>query len=610
MTQISGPDSLTDGPAPAERLAALRRHLSTQGLDGFLIPRTDPWQGEWLPPAAERLWWLSGFSGSAGFAIVTARAAAIFVDGRYTLQLPDQVDTRLFNPQPWRETALEAWCKQHLTAGMTIGFDPWLHTRRSLAPLRRALETAGAALAPVGDGENPVDAVWRNRPAPPAAPVFPHPLQYAGVSSADKRTTLAQLLADAGQDAALVADGESIAWLLNIRGGDIPACPLVRGRVIIRRDAGTELFLDPAQVTAETRAHLGAAVTVRPLGAFVAALDALGKAGASVRVDPSSCPLFALTRLQEAGARLAEAEDPCLLPRARKNATELAGTFTAHRRDGAALTRFLKWLAATPPDQLPTERALSDRLHEYRAADPLFRGESFSTIAGFGPNGAIVHYRPTARSDRRLEPGSLLLLDSGGQYPDGTTDVTRTIAIGQPSAEMKRAFTLVLKGHIALAMARFPRGTSGAQLDALARAPLWAAGLDYAHGTGHGVGSYLNVHEGPQGISPRGGAAALEPGMILSNEPGYYKSGAWGIRIENLVAVVADGMGADGETPFYRLDTVTRAPIDLTLADASLLTGAECQWLNGYHASVRRDIDPLLDAETRAWLARTTADIG
>ncbi len=595
-----------DPPADtAARLAALRAELAGRGLAGFVVPRADEHQGEFVPPRAERLAWLTGFTGSAGLAIVLADRAAIFVDGRYTLQLRAQADPNQFLFRHITDEPPDRWLAETLKPGEKLGFDPWLHTVDGAAKLAAACAKAGAVLEPCAD--NPLDAVWPEQPAPPLAPVAPHPLAHAGKSAQDKRKELAAELTEAKADVAVLTLPDSIAWLLNIRGGDVAHTPLALGFALLYAGGQVDLFMDPRKLDAEVTAHLGNEVMVDDPADFGPALDALGQAGKTVRLDPATAAAAIEARLAAAGAQVQRGADPCALPKACKNETELDGARAAHRRDGAALTRFLAWLAQEAPKGKLSELEAADRLAAFRGEDAELRDLSFDTIAGAGPNGAIVHYRVDAASNRRLEPGSLFLIDSGAQYPDGTTDVTRTIAVGAPTAEMRDRFTRVLKGHIALATARFPKGTTGSQLDTLARRPLWEAGLDYDHGTGHGVGSYLGVHEGPQRISKLPSKVALKPGMICSNEPGYYKAGAYGIRIENLVAVrPADGM-AEAEKEMYAFETLTLAPIDRALVDTEIMTADEIAWLDAYHARVRETIGPLVDEETRNWLEDATA---
>jgi Xaa-Pro aminopeptidase len=592
--------------AAEDRLRRLRTELARRGVDGFLVPRADEHQGEYVPRRADRLAWLTGFTGSAGLAIVLAEQAALFVDGRYTLQAPAEADARLYAMRHIGEEPPARWLAETLRPGATLAYDPWLHTPGELERYRAAVERAGGKLAALPD--NPLDAVWRDQPPPPLAPVVVQAQSHAGETAADKRHRLAAGLAKAGVDAAILTAPDSIAWLLNIRGGDVPHTPLALAFAILHRDARVTLFIDRRKLAPGLLEHLGNEVAVVPPGALGAALEELGKAGRQVQVDPASAA-WIFDQLGDSGARILRAADPCQLPKACKNPVELAGTRAAHRRDGAALSRFLAWLAREAPGGAVTEIAASDRLEDYRRAGEHFRDLSFPTISGAGPNGAIVHYRASAKTERRLEPGTLYLVDSGAQYLDGTTDVTRTVTIGTPSDEMRDRFTRVLRGHIALALARFPAGTSGSQLDVLARAPLWAAGLDFDHGTGHGVGSYLAVHEGPQRISKLPNAQALLPGMIVSNEPGYYKTGAYGIRIENLVVVTPLDRSAGWERELLGFETLTLAPIDRALVVAEMLDPAERQWLDAYHARVHSEIAPLVDAETAAWLAEVTGPL-
>ena len=592
-------------PRP-ERLARLRRALSERGLDGFIVPRADEHQGEYVPPRGQRLQWLTGFSGSAGLAVVLAERAAIFVDGRYTLQAKLQVDTALFETRHLTEEPPAEWLGRNLPADSVLGYDPWLHTPLEVERFRAAAERRGANLRAVAD--SPLDAVWEDRPAPPLAPVVPHDERFAGEGSHDKRARLGRALAEEGVAAAVLTMPESIAWLLNIRGGDVPHTPLPLSFAILRQDGAVTLFIDRRKLLPGLERHLGNRVTIEPPERLGPALDHLAGEGGRVQADPATAASWVFDRLAAAGAKIHRSADPCLLPKSCKNAVEIAGTRDAHRRDGVAMTRFLAWLAREAPKGGLGEIAASGRLEDFRREGEHFRDLSFPTISGAGPNGAIVHYRAMPESEGRLAPGMLYLLDSGAQYLDGTTDVTRTVAVGDPSPEMRDRFTRVLKGHIALARARFPKGTTGTQLDAFARRALWEAGLDYDHGTGHGVGSYLGVHEGPQRISKAPNAQPLLPGMIVSDEPGYYKAGAYGIRIENLVLVTPEE-GA-GEREMLQFETLTLVPIDRRLVDPGLLDEGERQWLDAYHARVRGELAPLLDAETSAWLERETAPLG
>jgi Xaa-Pro aminopeptidase len=565
------------------------------------VPRTDEYQGEYVPDSAQRLAWLTGFTGSAGLAIVLKDQAAVFVDGRYTLQAAAEVDGRLFEHRHISDQPAGLWIESSLRPGESLGYDPRLHTLGEVARYRAAAEKAGGKLVPLDS--NAIDTVWTDRPAPPTAPVVPHDIRFAGESAAAKRARVAASLAAQGADAVVLTAPDSIAWLLNIRGGDVPHTPLPLSFAVLHRDESVDLFIDRRKLTPELPVHLGNAVRIADPNGFGAFLEKLAADKKRVLADPALSAAWVFDRLGDAAVRAA---DPCQLPKACKNAVELDGTREAHRRDGAALSSFLAWLSHEAGSGKLREIDVSDRLEEFRRPGTNFRDLSFPTISGAGPNGAIVHYHASKATERVLEPGSFYLVDSGAQYLDGTTDVTRTVAIGKPSAEMKDRFTRVLKGHIALAACAFPKGTSGSQLDALARVSLWQAGLDYDHGTGHGVGSYLGVHEGPQRISKLPSSQALMPGMIVSNEPGYYKTGAYGIRIENLVVVEKrDGLGEAGRE-IYGFETITLAPIDREAIEPSLLAPQEIAWLDDYHARVRETLTPLVGAATAAWLAQVT----
>ena len=588
----------------AEKLARLRAELTRQGAQGFIVPRADEHQGEYVPPSADRLAWLTGFTGSAGLAVVLADKAALFVDGRYTLQAKAQVESALYAQRHLTEEPAGDYIAKNLKPGEALGYDPWLLTPGEVERYRAACEKAGGKLKALSS--NPLDAIWKDRPKPPEAPAVPHPVEFSGISSAEKRRELARKLAEDKADAAVLTAPDSICWLLNMRGGDLTYTPVALCFAILNADATVDLFLDRRKVSPALEKHLGKEVRISSPDTLGAALASLGAAKKRVLADPAACASWIFDRLTESGSTIIRAPDPCLLPKACKNPVELEGTRNAHRRDGAALTRFLAWLSAAASKGGLKEIAVADRLEEFRRAGDHFKGLSFPTISGAGANGAVVHYRASPETERSLENGSLYLVDSGAQYLDGTTDVTRTVAIGNPSAEMRDRFTRVLKGHIALASCRFPQGTSGSQLDALARTPLWEAGLDYDHGTGHGVGSYLGVHEGPQRISKSANNQALLPGMIVSDEPGYYKTGAYGIRIENLVAVKELGESPDNGRKLLGFETLTLAPIDLALVEPTLLDEAETRWLDAYHARLRKELGPLLDAPSRAWLERAT----
>lgn len=599
--------SLTGTAPSAARLADLRSELTKRGLAGFVVPLQDEHQAEWVPAHARRLEWLTGFKGSAGVAVVLADKAAIFVDGRYTLQVRTQTDTALFEPRHISDEPATDWIAEHLGVG-ALGYDPWLHTPSGVERFRKACEKAGGTLQSCDT--NPLDAVWPDRPDPPLTPMVAHPTAFAGESSKDKRGRLAKGLVKDGVDAAVLTFPDSIAWLLNVRGGDLEYSPVTLCFALLRADASVELFVDPRKVEADISAHLGNSVTLSRMEDFAPALDKLGADKSCVLADPSTAASFVFQRLNDAGAEVKRGSDPCVLPKACKNGVELDGMRTAHVRDGGALTRFLGWLSTTGAAGGLDEMAAAEKLYGFRSSGENFRRLSFPTIAGSGPNGAIVHYRAMPDTNRTMEKGELFLVDSGAQYLDGTTDVTRTVAIGEPDAEQRDRFTRVLKGHIALATCRFPEGTTGSQLDTLARNALWQAGLDFDHGTGHGVGSYLNVHEGPQRISKVPSPQALLPGMVVSNEPGFYKTGAYGIRIENLVAVrEANGLGG-GERKFLEFETLTLAPIDRNLVDVALLDGTEKAWLDDYHARVRDTLTPLMAPDEATWLRAATAPIG
>lgn len=588
-----------DGPP---RLAALRAHLAKAGLDGFLVPRADAHQGEYVADCDARLAWLTGFTGSAGFAAVLPDVAGVFVDGRYRVQVKAQV-AEVLTPVDWPETSLEDWLAEALPRGGKIGFDPWLHTVAEVERLEAAVGAHRISLAPV---ENAVDAIWADRPARPDAPAAPYPDALAGRTSARKRADVAAELQKAGEAAAVLTLPDSINWLLNIRGADLPHLPVVQAFAIIDADGAVTVFSDPAKFAG---LDLGPDIAFAPWDAFEAALTAVP---GPVRLDPASAPEAVRQALEGAGVGISKAADPCLLPKARKTNAEIAATTAAHLRDGVAMARFLHWFDETAPDGTLTEIDVAKRLEAFRAETGALKDISFDTIAGTGPNGAIVHYRVTEQTNAPVLPGQLFLIDSGGQYEDGTTDITRTLPVGPPGDEARTCFTLVLQGMIAVHRARFPRGVAGMHLDALARAALWATGRDYDHGTGHGVGVYLGVHEGPQNLSRRG-KIPLEPGMILSNEPGYYREGAFGIRIENLIHVVDAPEGADPHRRMLAFETLTFVPIDRRLIDATMLSAAEIAWLNGYHAAVLAKIAPLLEAEghsaTARWMARACAPL-
>jgi Xaa-Pro aminopeptidase len=599
-------DETTDPSFGPKHLPLIRKAMADQGLDALVVPHEDEHQNEYLPPANDRLGWATGFTGSAGAAVIFQDKAAIFVDGRYTLQVRDQVDAASFEIRDLMDGGVTAYLEQAAQQGQSIGYDPRLHSPDALERLKQAAAKAGATLKPAP--VNPLDQAWGSaRPAQPAAPVVPHPLAYAGEASSDKRRRIGEAIAQRGAAAALITSPASIAWLFNIRGGDVIRSPLPLGQAVVFADGDARLFLDRRKVTPDLPGWLGDEVQLEPPEAVETALGELR--GKTVLVDPAESSVWYFDALDQAGAQVLRAEDPCNLPRACKNKVEIEGARRAHLRDGAALTRFLHWLGTRSQDRLPDEITAVRKLEAFREATAALKDLSFDTIAGAAGNGAVVHYRPTERLNRRAEPGSLMLIDSGAQYLDGTTDVTRTVAIGEPTAEMKQRFTLVLKGHLALSRVRFPAGTTGSALDALARAPLWSHGLDYDHGTGHGVGSYLGVHEGPQRISKSPSSVPLRPGMIVSNEPGYYKAGGYGIRIENLQVVTEPGEVADGERPMLGFETLTLAPIDRRCVAREMLTEDERSQLDAYHARVRDLIGPQLEPDARVWLEEVTAPI-
>ena len=585
----------------APRLAALRGAMRTAGVDAFLVPRADRFQGEYVAPCDERLAWLTGFTGSAGFAAILADRAGVFVDGRYRVQIRVQSDMAVFQPVNWPETALEDWLIDAMPQGGVLGYDPWLHSAAEIARLDKALSPRQIVLQPVG---NLIDTIWADRPDPPVAPATAWPQAYAGRTAEEKLGQIAEILGKAGDDAALITQPDSLCWLLNLRGGDVSHTPLLQAMGIMRRDGRLDLFVAAEKLASVT---LPQAVTAHPPAALAPMLEA---AQGRFRIDPASAPQAAKAILAASNAVITEAADPCLLPKARKHPAEIAATTAAHLRDGAAMARFLHWFDQEAPKGQLTEIDCVRALEGFRRDTGALKDISFDTIAGAGANGAIVHYRVTEASNAPVTPGSLFLIDSGGQYVDGTTDITRTLAVGDTAPEVAReAFTQVLQGMIAIHRARFPKGVAGAHLDALARAPLWAAGRDFDHGTGHGVGVYLGVHEGPQRIS-RVSTIALEPGMILSNEPGYYREGAFGIRIENLIVVTpAPALPGGDAREMLCFETLTWAPIDTRLVVAEMLAPWERDWLNAYHAGVLDKIGPALDAPTREWLSRACAPI-
>jgi Xaa-Pro aminopeptidase len=599
-------DTPTDPSVGRPRLAALKAELARRGLDGFLIPRADAHQGEYVPPCDCRLQWLTGFAGSAGVAAVLGDAAAIFIDGRYTLQVRDEVDCALFEPHHLIEAPPADWLAARLKPGMKLGFDPMLHTLNGTRRLRQVCAAAGAELVAVSD--NPVDAVWADRPAAPIGAVSLQPMDKAGEEARDKITRIAAAVAKAGADAVVITQPDSIAWLFNIRGSDVMHTPIPLSFAVLSARGEAQLFIDGRKLSNTVRDTLATLTDIAEPSGFLAALTALGTAGQSVLVDPDLAGEAIATCITSAGGKLVEGPDPVLLPKAIKNPVEIAGARAAHLRDAAAFARFLCWLDEHAPSGTLDEISAAEALERFRVDTGVLKDISFDSISGAGANGAICHYRVNRQSNIKIPVGRPYLIDSGGQYEDGTTDITRTIAVGEMTAEMKRHFTLVLKGHIGIATARFPVGTTGAQLDTLARIALWKAGLDYDHGTGHGVGSFLSVHEGPQRIA-KTGTQPLRPGMILSNEPGYYPAGEYGIRIENLELVTEARDIAHGERPMLGFETLTLAPIDRRLVEPALLTAEERDWLNRYHARVNEEVGPYLDARTRIWLEAATKPV-
>jgi len=592
--------------ATPARVAALRAELARRGLDGLIVPHADPHQNEYLPANEERLAWISGFTGSAGRAIILAARAVLFVDGRYTLQARDQIDATLFEVVAISETPPESWMETNLPSGAKLGFDPWLHTIADVEKLAQACTSAGAAL--VGVEPNPLDAIWTDRPPPPLGQVLIHDSRYAGEDAAAKLGRIQVEIAKVRADALVVSSPAAVAWAFNIRGADLAHTPLALAFAIIPAEGRPSLYLDGRKLANSVRHALQELADVCEPDAFTGDLAALAAARRSVRLDQTSSA-EALSRLvTEAGGKITRGPDPIIQMKAVKNASEIGGARAAQRRDGGAVVRFLAWFDREAPRGRLTEIDCVAALETFRRETCELKGVSFPTISGSGPNGAIVHYRVTEATNRRIAPGELFLIDSGGQYVDGTTDITRTVSVGPPSAEMRERFTRVLKGHIAIARAVFPDGVAGAQLDTFARQYLWAAGLDYDHGTGHGVGSYLSVHEGPASIH-KSNLTALKRGMILSNEPGYYKPGAYGIRIENLVLVVEAAPVPGADKPLNTFETLTLAPIDRRLIAPALLSPDESAWLDAYHASVRSEIGPLVDVDTRIWLEEATASL-
>jgi Xaa-Pro aminopeptidase len=595
--------SPSQGP---ERIAKLRAEMTRRGLAGFVVPRADEHQSEYVPKNADRLAWLTGFTGSAGTAIVLEDKVALVVDGRYTIQAAEQVDTGVISPVQLAETGPEDWIAQNLRAAQKLAYDPWLHTPDGVKRLESAAARAGAELVPVD--LNLIDVIWVDRPPAPRAPVRPHPDKFAGDTAEQKLARIRKKLVEAKVDALVVSDPHNLAWTFNLRGGDVGHTPLPLGYAVIPQEGPARIFLDPAKVTNEAGAAVGAIADIADAAAFQPALEALGQSGAKVRIDATTAAVALMRRIEQAGGKVDVGPDPISLMKAVKNKTEIEGSRNAHRRDAVAVARFLAWLDREAPGGKLTEIDAVEALENFRIETGALKDVSFPSISGAGPNAALPHYRVSSRTNRKLELDQIFLIDSGAQYEDGTTDITRTVIVGTPTSEMRDRFTRVLRGHLAIARAVFPKGTTGAQIDAFARRPLWQAGLDFDHGTGHGIGSYLSVHEGPQRIA-KTGHTPLEPGMMLSNEPGYYKSGEYGIRIENLILVERrDIQGAERE--MYGFETLTLAPIDLRLVEPTLMTEDEIAWLDAYHAWVRETLSPELDETDRAWLEQATQRIG
>ena len=587
-----------------ERVALLRAELKRRKLTGFFVPRADEFQGEYVPPHAERLRWLTNFRGSAGVAIVTLRTAAIFVDGRYSIQVRQQVDEKIFAPFHLIEEPPAQWIAKHLKKGDRLGFDPWLVTADQARRLRAACEEAGAAFVAVDS--NPIDAVWKDQPPRPMAKLETQPTQFAGRTAAEK---IKDLRKDLGSiDAVVLTQPDSVAWLLNLRGFDVPHTPVVSAYAIVPAKGKLQLFVAPGKLTPDVKLHLKKIATTHAPQEIGMALKALGKAKARVLIDPAWTPERIREQLVRAKAQVSFGAGPVSLPKARKNSVEQEGARNAQRRDGVAVTRFLRWLEVEAPKGRLTELDVAARLKSFREATGELKDLSFETIPASGPHAAIPHYHATEDSNRQLGLNEIFLIDSGAQYIDGTTDITRTVIVGEPTAEMKDRFTRVLKGMISLSMIRFPKGTTGSQVDTLARQSLWLGGFDFDHGTGHGVGAYLSVHEGPARIN-KSDRTALEPGMILSNEPGYYKQDAYGIRIENLIMVHEARPVPGGDRPMMGFETLTLAPIDRRLIAVDMLSEAERQWLNAYHARVLKEVGDFLAGEDLAWLKKACAAV-
>lgn len=602
MSRFQTFDESTSPAHGPERIGRLRAELTRRGFDGFIVPRADEHQGEYVPKSAERLAWLTGFTGSAGTAVILADKAALIVDGRYTVQAAEQIDTSVITPVQMAETSAEDWVAANLPQGAVLAYDPWLHTSENVRRFEKGAARAGGKL--VASDMNLVDVIWISRPDSPQEPVRPHPIEFAGETAASKLERIRTKMAADKVEALVVSDPHNLAWAFNLRGGDVACTPLPLGYAVIPREGRAQLFFDPVKVTNEAGDAVGDLAEFTAISAFQTALDELGRSGKKVRVDAATGAIAITRRIEASGGTPDVGEDPIALMKAVKNEAEIAGSRAAHLRDGAAVARYLAWLDREAPGGRISEIDAVEKLEAFRIDTGAIKNISFPTISGAGPNAALPHYRVTSASNRKLERDQIFLVDSGAQYEDGTTDITRTIIVGEPTPEMKDRFTRVLKGHIAIATIVFPKGTNGAQIDSFARKSLWDAGLDFDHGTGHGIGSYLSVHEGPQRIA-KTGITPLKIGMMLSNEPGFYKQGEYGIRIENLILVEPRKI-AGGDREMMGFETLTFAPIDLRLVDISIMTAAEIAWLDAYHATVREKLSALVDDETRAWLDRAT----
>jgi Xaa-Pro aminopeptidase len=582
------------------RVNALRLLLKKQKLSGLIIPRQDEFQGEYVAAYAERLRWLTGFAGSWGLAILTLSKGAIFVDGRYTIQVRQQVDTKLFTPHHLIDEPPATWITENLKKGDVLGYDPWLLTADQAERFAAACAKVGAKLVPLAT--NPIDTIWEDQPKRPTASLSVQPLQFAGQSVAEKLAMIAKLLGKAGADATVLTQPDSVAWAFNIRGHDVPYTPVVLAYAILRKKGKAELFIDKIKLPEDVQAHLKKSVTIKKPAEFELSLKALGKS--TVQIDKNWAP--AKIKLALAKAKIINATDLCILPKAKKNKTEQEGARAAHRRDGVAMSRFLCWLEEAAPQGGLTEWSVAEKLEQFRKDTGMLLDLSFDSIAGAGPNAAIPHYHVNSDDCLPLKINEIFLIDSGGQYQDGTTDITRTVIVGEPTEEMRDRFTRVLKGMIDVSRIRFPKGTCGSQIDVLARQSLWAAGLDYDHGTGHGVGSYLSVHEGPARIN-KSDRTPLEPGMILSNEPGFYKQNEFGIRIENLLLIHEAKAVDGGERPMLGFETLTLCPIERRLIDTKLLTRDELHWLDTYHARVLKEVGDHLSGDELTWLRQACA---